>query len=189
MFKFAVVVLYASSVSVTALVPVRLAPRQAKSPLFRLMSTVREVPDSPEGWRTILDPNQFAVLRQRATEPPGFSETTAGQLEYKLKKQQGTKYPTEGVFNCVACNSPLYTAQSKFDSGCGWPAFYQGIPGAITEKPDSDGRRIEIVCSHCESHLGHVFKNEGFKTPTNERHCVNGICLNYEAAGEKKEEE
>lgn len=178
MYRIAVVVLYASSLSVTALL--RSAPCYVPS---RLMAVRKDLPKSPEGWRTILDPNQFAVLRQAATEPPGFSETTAGQLDYTLKKELGTKYPTEGTFTCVACDSPLYYAQSKFDSGCGWPAFYEGVPGAITEKTDSDGRRIEIVCTHCKSHLGHVFKGEGFRTPTDERHCVNGICLKYEPAG------
>ena len=79
-------------------------------------------------------------------------------------------------------NSDLYSAKSKFDSGCGWPAYSEGIPGAIKELPDADGVRIEIVCSTCNSHLGHVFKGEGFATPTNERHCVNGICLKYEPA-------
>jgi len=139
----------------------------------------KEVPQSVEGWKTILSPQQFQVLRQAATEPPGYSENTPGEVEYELKAKQGTKYPKEGTFDCVGCGTQLYTAKSKFDSGCGWPAFYEGVEGAITEKPDPDGRRIEIVCTNCNSHLGHVFKNEGFPTPTNERHCVNGICLTY----------
>lgn len=143
------------------------------------MANNKDMPTTEEGWRTVLDPSQFNVLRKKATEPPGFSENTAGQLEYELKKQTGSKCPTEGSFTCVACNEPLYTAQSKFDSGCGWPAFYEGIPGAIKEVADADGRRVEILCNNCGSHLGHVFKGEGFKTPTNERHCVNGICLKY----------
>ena len=90
-------------------------------------------------------------------------------MEYELEKNAGTKYPKTGVFSCVGCGTPLYTAQSKFDSGCGWPAFYEGVKGAIKENPDKDGRRVEIVCNNCGSHLGHVFKNEGFPTPTNER--------------------
>lgn len=133
------------------------------------MASTNSFPDNVGGWRTKLDPMQFKVLREKSTEPPKFSETTPGALEYQLKKEYGTKYPKEGVYECVGCGAPLYTAQSKFDSGCGWPAFYEGVDGAIKEVPDADGRRIEIVCSNCNSHLGHVFKNEGFKTPTNER--------------------
>ncbi|KAJ1414905.1 Mss4-like protein [Ochromonadaceae sp. CCMP2298] len=90
----------------------------------------------------------------------------------------GSKYSKEGTYTCVGCGEPLYTAKSKFDSGCGWPAFYEGVPGAIKDIPDKDGFRVEIVCNNCESHLGHVFKGEGFPGG-NERHCVNGICLNY----------
>eukprot|EP01038_Epipyxis_sp_PR26KG_P006528 gene6528-8970_t len=144
------------------------------------MSSNGKIPSTEFGWRTLLTPQQFKVLREKATEPPGFSENTAGELEYELKSSIGTKYPSEGEFRCVGCSFPLYYAQSKFDSGCGWPAFYEGVPGAIKEVPDSDGLRIEILCSNCHSHLGHVFKGEGFSTPTNERHCVNGICLRYE---------
>ena len=96
-----------------------------------------ELPKTEEGWRTILNPEQFRVLRQKSTEPSGFSERTPGQLEFELKKSVGTKYPTEGTYDCVACGSPLYTAQSKFDSGCGWPAFYEGVTGAIKEIADA----------------------------------------------------
>lgn len=145
-----------------------------------LRMSASSLPTDENGWRTVLSPAQFKVLRQKGTEAPGFSERTPGELEFELKKEQGTKYPKQGAFNCVACNTPLYEATSKFDSGCGWPAFYQGIPGKIREVPDADGRRVEILCNNCGSHLGHVFKGEGFPTPTNERHCVNGICLKYE---------
>jgi peptide-methionine (R)-S-oxide reductase len=137
-------------------------------------------PDSVEGWKVKLSPIQFQVLRQQATEPGGYSENTPGELEFELKKDTGSKLPDRGTFTCVGCDAPLYTAAGKFDSGCGWPAFYEGVEGAITERPDSDGRRVEIVCTNCGSHLGHVFKNEGFPTPTDERHCVNGICLRYD---------
>ncbi len=148
-------------------------------PTRREMSASSEAPKSVEEWQAQLSPNEFAVLRQAATEPPGFSENTEGELEFELVKSTGSKYPKSGAYTCKGCGSVLYEAKTKFDSGCGWPAFYEGVPGAITEKPDADGRRIEIVCSKCDSHLGHTFKGEGFPTPTNERHCVNGICLNY----------
>jgi peptide methionine sulfoxide reductase MsrB len=96
-----------------------------------------DLPQTEEGWRTILNPQQFKVLREKSTEPSGFSERTPGQLEFELKKSAGTKYPKEGTYDCVACGAPLYTAQSKFDSGCGWPAFYEGVPGAIKEIKDA----------------------------------------------------
>jgi len=137
-----------------------------------------EIPNTVEEWKSKLNAEQFEVLRRKATEPPGYSERKEGQLEYELKKNYGTKYPEKGNYNCVGCGTPLYTAKSKFDSGCGWPAFDSVIPGAVKEVPDADGRRVEIVCAKCDSHLGHVFRGEGF-TPTNERHCVNGICLAY----------
>jgi peptide-methionine (R)-S-oxide reductase len=82
---------------------------------------------------TRLSPNQFAVLRKKATEPSGYSEETSGELEFELKKATGTKYPKTGTYDCAGCGTPLYMAVSKFDSGCGWPAFYEGFPGAITE--------------------------------------------------------
>jgi len=160
---------------------------QHKSRVSELVAQEQNRPDSPEGWRTVLTEMQFSVLRQAATEPPGYSEETTGELEFELKKAYKTKYPQAGAYTCVGCEAPLYYAKSKFNSGCGWPAFYAGIPGAIEERPDEDGTRVEIVCASCKGHLGHVFKGEGFSTLTNERHCVNGICLSYDSAGEQPE--
>ncbi|XLS44806.1 hypothetical protein HN51_001671 [Arachis hypogaea] len=82
------------------------------------------------------------------------------------------KFYEEGVYNCAGCATPLYKSSTKFDSGYGWPAFFEGLLGAINRSPDPYGRRTEITCAACGGHLGHVFKGEGFKTPTDERHCV-----------------
>ena len=98
--------------------------------------------------------------------------------------------PTTGTYNCVACNAPLYTAQQKFKSGCGWPAFFDTVPGAVTRHEDKTFgmTRTEIVCTNCGGHLGHVFKGEGYPTPTDERHCVNSVSLKFseEAKDETK---
>ncbi|PIN16901.1 putative pilin-like transcription factor [Handroanthus impetiginosus] len=92
------------------------------------------------------------------------------------------KFYEEGFYKCGGCGTPLYKSSTKFNSGCGWPAFYEGLPGAINRTPDPDGRRIEITCAACGGHLGHVFKGEGFPTPTDERHCVNSISLKFTPA-------
>lgn len=89
------------------------------------MSDLPPVPTDEQGWRVRLTPAQFKVLREQSTEPGGYSERTPGALEHELKKELGTKIPSSGSFLCVGCGAPLYTATSKFDSGCGWPAFYE----------------------------------------------------------------
>ena len=96
--------------------------------------------------------------------------------------------PARGVYACAACAAPLYAATHKFKSGCGWPAYFDSIPGAVTRRTDSafGMQRTEIVCSNCGGHLGHVFKGEGYPTPTDERHCVNSISLNFQADEEGK---
>lgn len=130
-------------------------------------STIRMSAKSDSEWRAILSPEQFRVLRQKGTEP-------AGTGEYE-------KHKADGVYSCVGCNTPLYKSSTKFDSGCGWPAFFDAIPGAVNRHEDrSFGMtRIEITCAACGGHLGHVFKGEGFKTPTDERHCVNSVSLKF----------
>ncbi|KAK7319530.1 hypothetical protein RJT34_04252 [Clitoria ternatea] len=127
---------------------------------------------SEDEWRAILSPQQFWVLREKGTEYPGTGEYD--------------KFFGVGVYNCAGCGSHLYRSTTKFNSGCGWPAFYEGLPGAINRSPDPDGLRTEITCAACGGHLGHVFKVKGerFRTPTNERHCVNSISLKFVPASE-----
>ncbi|CAG8451197.1 3743_t:CDS:2 [Ambispora leptoticha] len=131
---------------------------------------------SDEEWRAILTPEQFRVLRQKGTEAPGTGEYN--------------KFKGKGVYNCAACNAPLYVSDTKFDSGCGWPAFFDAIPGAIKRYEDSSHgmRRIEITCANCGGHLGHVFKGEGWKfTEADERHCVNSVSLTFQEKDDNKQ--
>ena len=127
------------------------------------------VKKSSDEWQQELVGEAYYVLRQKGTERPGTGE-------------YNKFYPTEGHFVCAApsCAQPLYSAQAKFDSGCGWPAFDKIVKGAVVTATDNTlgMKRVEILCSGCGGHLGHVFEGEGF-TPTMERHCVNSLSMKY----------
>lgn len=136
-------------------------------PFDLITRSMVSISKSEAEWRVILSPEQFRILRQKGTEKSG-----TGEYE---------KHNADGIYCCAGCETPLYKSTTKFDSGCGWPAFFDAIPGAVTRHKDTSMGipRTEIVCTACGGHLGHVFKGEGFKTPTDERHCVNSISLKF----------
>ena len=132
------------------------------------MSLDKNTPE--EVWKSRLTAQEYHVIRQKGTEAPGTGE------------YNGFKAPPEGgVFVCRACNAPLYDSSTKFNSGCGWPAFYDELPGTVERHVDNSMgmRRVEITCKNCGGHLGHVFEGEGFPTPTDQRHCVNSLSIRF----------
>ncbi|MGW1778160.1 peptide-methionine (R)-S-oxide reductase MsrB [Streptomyces sp. NPDC002143] len=130
-----------------------------------------EKPD--EKWRAELTPAEYAVLRGAATEPAFTGEYT------------DTK--AEGVYSCRACGAELFTSDTKFDSHCGWPSFFDPKDTDAVELIEDRTHgmaRTEVRCARCGSHLGHVFAGEGYPTPTDQRYCINSISLRLAADGE-----
>ena len=116
-----------------------------------------------------LSAEEYRVLRQAGTEAPHVGEYT--------------NTTTEGVYSCKACGAELFRSTEKFESHCGWPSFFSPLAGeAVIERVDTSHgmTRTEVLCANCESHLGHVFTGEGYNTPTDQRYCINSICLNLE---------
>ncbi|MBK8555492.1 MAG: methionine-R-sulfoxide reductase [Lewinellaceae bacterium] len=121
--------------------------------------------DNKENWNA-LTPEEAQVIAQKGTEPAFTGEYW--------------NHHEKGMFICRRCNAPLYHSSDKFDSGCGWPSFDDEIPGAVLRKTDvSFGmRRVEIICTNCDGHLGHVFEGERM-TAKNTRHCVNSLSIRF----------
>ncbi len=117
-----------------------------------------------------LDANAAYVILNKGTEPRSLGGFTM------------TKDP--GTYICRQCNAQLYRSESKFESHCGWPSFDDEIKGAVKRKRDADGYRVEILCSNCDGHLGHVFQGEGF-TIKDTRHCVNSISMKFVPKGKE----
>ena len=126
-------------------------------------------------WQETLTPEQYRILREKGTEM-----AFTGKYD---------KYFEKGTYTCAGCSTPLFESETKYDSGCGWPAFYQSLPESIDETPDhSFGRvRTEITCSKCDGHLGHVF-TDGPK-PTGLRYCVNSVSLDFISPDNKENPE
>ncbi|MDN4165803.1 peptide-methionine (R)-S-oxide reductase MsrB [Cytophagales bacterium LB-30] len=130
------------------------------------MNTASNLPKTEAEWKKALTPEEYRVLREKGTERPYIGEYD--------------QHWEAGVYVCKGCGTELFTSATKFDAGCGWPSFYEGIDKSrITETVDlSHGmRRIEVTCTKCGGHLGHVFP-DGPK-PTGMRYCINSVSLGF----------
>jgi peptide-methionine (R)-S-oxide reductase len=135
-------------------------------PTVKPDGTPFEVVKSEDDWKATLTPQEYHVLREAGTERAFTGEYT------------DTK--TAGTYTCRACDSVLFTSDTKFDSHCGWPSFWSPLAGdavVLLEDITMGMKRVEVRCANCGSHLGHVFEGEGYGTPTDQRYCINSVSI------------
>ncbi|HEY0261297.1 MAG TPA: peptide-methionine (R)-S-oxide reductase MsrB [Lacisediminihabitans sp.] len=133
-------------------------------------STNFKVAKTDAEWREELDPTRYSILREAATERPW-----SGAL---LDEKRA------GIYTCGACGAELFTSGTKFDSGSGWPSFYESVnPDAVVLHTDTSlgMTRTEVLCANCGSHLGHLF-DDAYQTPTGDRYCMNSLSLDFKEA-------
>lgn len=147
------------SVSAGALTAIGATPVAAQS--FEVTRTTAE-------WKSMLTPIQYKVMRQEGTERAGSSP---------LDKNYAS-----GTYHCRGCDLPVYASKAKYDSGTGWPSFWESLPNAVRTKEDRKLLRVrtEVHCRRCGSHFGHIFSDG--PQPTGKRHCLNGVSLVFKAA-------
>ncbi|WP_263410530.1 peptide-methionine (R)-S-oxide reductase MsrB [Terriglobus tenax] len=139
----------------------------ADTPVPDLQTTGGKIQKTEEEWRQLLTPEQFHILRQKGTEP-----AFTGALYHNHE---------DGIYRCAACGAELFTSDKKFDSGSGWPSFWNPVSAdAIVAHEDSSYgmRRIEVTCAKCGGHLGHVFPDG--PRPTGLRYCINSASLEFD---------